>query len=129
MIKGGEFLIKDQQSQDVFIPEDFSEEQFMMASATKEFAEKELEPNGESRVLTVVGNPNSSFSLDTFSRNWFITCNFLFSSSTCSKDSMRSDLALRESGIEAKKPIGMLTKAPKGINRSCAYPLIFEEDS
>lgn len=26
--------------------------------------EKELEPNGESRVLTVVGNPNSSFSLD-----------------------------------------------------------------
>ena len=47
MIKGGEFLIKDQEAKDVFIPEDFSEEELMMASATKEFVEKELDPHRE----------------------------------------------------------------------------------
>ena len=34
MIKGGEFLIKDQEAKDVFIPEDFSEAHLLMASAT-----------------------------------------------------------------------------------------------
>ena len=43
-IKGGEFLIKNQEANDIFIPEDFGEEQLMMASATKEFVEKELDP-------------------------------------------------------------------------------------
>jgi alkylation response protein AidB-like acyl-CoA dehydrogenase len=47
MVKGGEFLIKDQEAKDIFIPEDFSEDQLMMASATKEFAEKELDPHRE----------------------------------------------------------------------------------
>jgi hypothetical protein len=47
MIKGGEFLIIDQQAKDIFIPEDFSDEQLMMASATKEFVEKELDPHRE----------------------------------------------------------------------------------
>jgi hypothetical protein len=47
MIKGGEFLIKDQHAKDVFIPENFSEEQLMMASATKDFVKKELDPNRE----------------------------------------------------------------------------------
>ena len=47
MIRGGEFLIKDQDSKDVFIPEDFSDDQLMMASATKEFVEKELDPHRE----------------------------------------------------------------------------------
>ena len=47
MIKGGEFLITDQKSKDIFIPEDFSENQLMMASATKEFVEKELDSNRE----------------------------------------------------------------------------------
>ena len=47
MIKGGEFLIKDQEAKDIFIPEDFSENQQMMASATKEFVEKELDSNRE----------------------------------------------------------------------------------
>ena len=37
MIKGGEFLIKDQEANDIFIPEEFGEDQLMMASATKEF--------------------------------------------------------------------------------------------
>ena len=45
MIKGGEFLIKDQETKDIFIPEEFGENQLMMASATKEFVEKELNPH------------------------------------------------------------------------------------
>ena len=47
MIKGGEFLIKDQKSKDIFIPEEFTEEQKMMASATTEFVERELDPHRE----------------------------------------------------------------------------------
>ena len=47
MIKGGEFLIKNQEAKDVFIPEEFGEDQLMMASATKEFVEKELDPHRE----------------------------------------------------------------------------------
>ena len=47
MIKGGEFLIRDQESKDIFIPEDFTEEQKMMASATTDFVGKELEPYRE----------------------------------------------------------------------------------
>ena len=47
MIKGGEFLIKDQEAKDIFIPEEFTEDQLMMASATKEFVEKELDPHRE----------------------------------------------------------------------------------
>ena len=47
MIKGGEFLIKDQEANDIFIPEEFGEDQLMMASATKEFVEKELDPHRE----------------------------------------------------------------------------------
>ena len=47
MIKGGEFLIIDQEANNIFIPEDFGEEQLMMASATKEFVEKELDPHRE----------------------------------------------------------------------------------
>ncbi len=46
-IKGGEFLIKDQEAAAIFIPEDFSEDQLMMAAATKEFVEKELDPKRE----------------------------------------------------------------------------------
>ena len=47
MIKGGEFLITEQNSKDVFIPEEFTEEQKMMASATTEFVKKELDPHRE----------------------------------------------------------------------------------
>ena len=38
-IKGGEFLIKNQEANDIFVPEDFTEEQLMMASATTHFVE------------------------------------------------------------------------------------------
>lgn len=43
-LKGGEFVIRDTDTSDIFIPEDFSEEQKMMASATTEFIEKEVVP-------------------------------------------------------------------------------------
>ncbi len=46
-LKGGEFIIRDSKSEDVFIPEDFSEEQKMMASATTEFIDKEVVPHRE----------------------------------------------------------------------------------
>lgn len=46
-LKGGEFIIKETDPQDVFIPEEFSEEQKMMAAATQDFIDKEITPNIE----------------------------------------------------------------------------------
>ncbi len=46
-LKGGEFLIKDATPAEVFIPEDFNEEQRMMADAATEFIEKEVVPQRE----------------------------------------------------------------------------------
>ena len=46
-LKGGEFLIKDATPNEVFIPEDFNEEQRMMANAATEFIEKEVVPQRE----------------------------------------------------------------------------------
>ncbi len=43
-LKGGEFLIKETTADEVFIPEEFSEEQKMMASATQDFIDKEIIP-------------------------------------------------------------------------------------
>jgi alkylation response protein AidB-like acyl-CoA dehydrogenase len=43
--KGGSFLIHSQNPESVFTPEDFSEEQRMMAEATTEFVNKEIWPN------------------------------------------------------------------------------------
>jgi len=43
-LKGGEFLVKETQAEEMFIPEEFSEEQKMMAAATMEFIEKEINP-------------------------------------------------------------------------------------
>jgi len=47
MLKGGEFLIKETVPSSVFIPEDYSEEQLMVASAAKEFIEQHVQPNLE----------------------------------------------------------------------------------
>ncbi|RED94364.1 acyl-CoA dehydrogenase family protein [Marinoscillum furvescens] len=44
-LKGGEFLIKETSAEEVFIPEEFSEEQKMMAAATQDFIDKEITPN------------------------------------------------------------------------------------
>lgn len=46
-LKGGEFLIRSVESDEIFIPEDFSEEQMMMAQATTDFIEKEVLPQRE----------------------------------------------------------------------------------
>ncbi len=43
-IKGGEFLIKETSAAQVFIPEEFSEEQQMIAATCREFLEREIWP-------------------------------------------------------------------------------------
>ncbi len=43
-LKGGEFLIKEINAEDIFIPEDFNEEQRMMADTCKDFINKEVMP-------------------------------------------------------------------------------------
>ncbi len=40
--RGGQFIVKETKCEDVFTPEDFSEEQIMMRDSVKEFADKEL---------------------------------------------------------------------------------------
>ena len=44
VIKGGEFLIKQVEKEDVFITEQFSEEQQMMKDAVVEFIDREVWP-------------------------------------------------------------------------------------
>lgn len=44
-IQGGEFLVRETEAKEVFIPEEFSEEQRMMAEATQDFIDKEITPN------------------------------------------------------------------------------------
>ena len=43
-IKGGEFLIKETEAAQVFIPEEFTEEQQMIAATCREFLEREIWP-------------------------------------------------------------------------------------
>ena len=43
--RGGQFIVKQTDSADIFTPEDFSEEQLMMRDMVKEFVEKEIWPN------------------------------------------------------------------------------------
>lgn len=43
--RGGQFLVKETKCEDIFTPEDFSEEQLMMRDSVKEFVDKELWPN------------------------------------------------------------------------------------
>ena len=44
-LKGGEFLVKDIEAKEVFIREEFGEDQKMMFEATHEFSEREIRPN------------------------------------------------------------------------------------
>jgi alkylation response protein AidB-like acyl-CoA dehydrogenase len=44
-IKGGEFLIKETNADDVFIPEEWTEEQLMIAQTCSDFLEQEVFPN------------------------------------------------------------------------------------
>ena len=45
VLKGGEFLVKETNANDVFIREEFGEEQMMMFNATEEFSKIEIKPN------------------------------------------------------------------------------------
>lgn len=47
-LKGGEFIVKETEAESIFIPEEFSEEQKMMAAATQDFIDKEITPITES---------------------------------------------------------------------------------
>jgi alkylation response protein AidB-like acyl-CoA dehydrogenase len=44
-IKGGEFLIKDTQAQDIFIPEEWNEEQLMIAEMCRDFLKQNVDGN------------------------------------------------------------------------------------
>ena len=46
-IQGGEFLVRETPAQDIFIPEQFNEEQRMMAQACQDFIDTEINPNIE----------------------------------------------------------------------------------
>lgn len=45
LLKGGEFMIKASAPDEIFTPEDFSEEQIMMRDSVKEFIDREVWPN------------------------------------------------------------------------------------
>ena len=45
ILRGGQFLVKETKCEDVFTPEDFSEEQTMMKEAVKEFNDREIIPH------------------------------------------------------------------------------------
>ena len=55
-IQGGEFLIRETAAQDVFIPEQFTEEQKMMAQACQDFIDTEINPNIE--AIDSMKNPD-----------------------------------------------------------------------
>ena len=46
-IKGGEYLVKEVNSQDIFIQEEFTEEQEMMKEAIQDFIDREVWPQKE----------------------------------------------------------------------------------
>ncbi|MDX1903634.1 MAG: acyl-CoA dehydrogenase family protein [Thermonemataceae bacterium] len=45
LVKGGEFLVKETLAENVFIPEEFTEEQKMLAQTCKDFINKEVTPH------------------------------------------------------------------------------------
>jgi len=47
LLKSGEFLVKEVDSKDIFIPEEFNEEQRMIAQTCRDFLEAEVYPNLE----------------------------------------------------------------------------------
>ena len=47
LIRGGQFLVKETKAEDIFTPEDFSEEQKMMRDSVKEFVDREIWPHKE----------------------------------------------------------------------------------
>ena len=55
-IQGGEFLVRETSAQGIFIPEEFSEEQKMMAQACQDFIDTEITPNSD--AIDSMKNPD-----------------------------------------------------------------------
>ena len=47
ILRGGQFLVKETNCEDIFTPEDFNEEQKMMRDSVQEFVDREIIPNKE----------------------------------------------------------------------------------
>ncbi len=47
LLRGGQFLVKETDAENIFTPEDFSEEQKMMRDSVKEFVDREIWPKKE----------------------------------------------------------------------------------
>ena len=47
ILRGGQFLVKETNCEDIFTPEDFTEEQNMMKDAVMEFNDREIIPHRE----------------------------------------------------------------------------------
>ena len=47
LLKSGEFLVREVNPQDIFIPEEYDEEQLMIAQTCKDFLEAEVYPQME----------------------------------------------------------------------------------
>lgn len=47
LLRGGQFLVKETKCEDVFTPEDFTEEQEMMRDSVRDFVDREIWPNKE----------------------------------------------------------------------------------
>jgi len=45
VIKGGEFMVKETEADEIFIPEEFDEEQIMIAQTCQDFLDSEVMPN------------------------------------------------------------------------------------
>lgn len=45
VLRGGQFLVKETKCEDIFTPEDFSEEQLMMKDAVTEFIDRDVWPH------------------------------------------------------------------------------------
>ena len=53
LARGGQFLVKETASEDIFTPEDFSEEQLMMRDSVKEFIDREIWPNKDLSLIHI----------------------------------------------------------------------------
>lgn len=47
LLRGGQFIVKESKAEDIFTPEDFTEEQQMMRDSVKEFVDREIWPKKE----------------------------------------------------------------------------------
>lgn len=47
LLRGGQFIVKESKAEDIFTPEDFTEEQKMMKDSVKEFVDREIWPMKE----------------------------------------------------------------------------------